>query len=160
MTLTAKQKANLDKLANYLEGLPKRYRHFDMHSYHEAHDPSATLEQYADYAMNNGGVTKHACGAVACAIGHGPAAGILMTKRLANPGDYYRPQWGTYSFQNFAPSGNHWDWMFSSEWTRIDNGHRGAAARIRYVLAGRSLPADFRDTPKLKHRAFYQEFRV
>lgn len=131
-TLTRSQRANLRKLADYLESLPEDYRHFDMHDYMGNDASAAALE----YARKNGGVEQ--CGTVACAVGHGPAAGILF-----RPSDFTRNwdgtpalSWGSYS-RRFTPRGYdepEFDWAFGSYWRSLDNHHWGAAARIRYLL--------------------------
>lgn len=133
---------NLDKLATYLEQLPVDYKHFDMEGYYDK-DHQLTREQALDYALNNGGVDKFDCGTVACAVGHGPAAGILLT--LNETTIFGAPDWDRYS-KRFADGGD-FEWLFSSYWADMDNTHRGAAARIRYLLAGNEIP-DYRDFPE------------
>lgn len=163
MNLTPANRRNLDKLATYLETLPKRYKHFNMGYFLEAQsiiDDSETRHRnYVDYAKNNGGVNKHYCGAVACAIGHGPSAGVLVPKRYLNNNTSIN--WTDYSDEFFAPYySSTWDWMFSGNWEDVDNTHRGAAARIRYILAGNEVPEDFNDEPYLKHKKLYAHLKV
>lgn len=158
--LSTHHKANLEKLATYLEGLPKRYKHFGMASFT---DNIADWEARKKYALENGGVAQMGCGTVACAVGHGPAAGVLFTKDdifFFSNGDA-RLKWWEYSYRNFCGEGEIWEWMFGGVWADIDNTHRGAAARIRYILSGRKVPEDFDyNWAKRKHRALYKEFRV
>lgn len=121
---------NLDKLATYLEQLPENYAHFDMEGYYDK-DHQLTREQALDYALNNGGVDKFNCGTVACAVGHGPSAGILFKPNEINK--FGQPMWDTYA-KNFVEDHVDFEWLFSSYWSDVDNSHRGAAARIRYLL--------------------------
>lgn len=161
---------NLTKLATYLEQLPIDYKHFDMEGYYDK-DHQLTHEQALDYALNNGGVDKFNCGTVACAVGHGPAAGILF-----KPSEitwYDKPNWDRYA-RNFVDDTMATDfrWLFSSEWEHVDNTHRGAAARIRYLLDGHAPqepldPDDYRveeqhhfEADANKIRALYAEFLV
>lgn len=123
--LTPARRARLEKLAAYLEGLPKNYRHFEMRSYFGKYG----LVQ-VEYARKNGGLPK--CGTVACAVGHGPAAGILVpSKFIAND----CVDWNGYSGL-FVGDWNttEYDWCFDGSWANADNHHWGAAARIRYLL--------------------------
>jgi hypothetical protein len=120
-----KHKDNLLKLAAYLETLPDDYEQFDMTGYMMARDghywDSLEIEERS----------KPVCGTVACAVGHGPAAGIRLY------GDH---SWEDYSdrvFGEFEDTPSCWDYMFSSIWSEIDNTPKGAAARIRkYVALG------------------------
>lgn len=132
--LTKANRARLEKLAAYLEGLPEDYSHFDMADYLYAVEESSLLE----YAKHNGGVAS--CGTAACAVGHGPAAGILfppryLKDRWGNP----RVVWDRYStlfVGNLGDVKGHarYRWCFGGEWAGKDNSHFGAAARIRYLL--------------------------
>lgn len=133
------QRANLDKLATYLENLPEDYEHFEMSDYMD--NSRISIERLTDYARHNGGVA--ACGTVACAIGHGPAAGILFEDE--DFGKTYfpgvgtldnAPDWSKYSLRFVDRQGEDmaFNWMFAGRWHTYDNTHRGAAARIRYYL--------------------------
>ena len=157
---------NLEKLASYLENLPEDYQHFGMRSYLNPTDLSALIK----YAEQNGGV--HTCGTAACAVGHGPAAGILFPEanryspfwRGSNGHYIYDeegnikwsakrtlvPNWFHYSacmFFNSEPlsraSTIAWHWCFGSEWGQCDNTPKGAAARIRYLLRHGRPPVGF-----------------
>lgn len=143
---------NLLTLAIYLESLPKYYMAFNMYEFLE----TPTEEKTEDYLLRNGDI--HECGAVACAIGHGPSAGFLFPPAPENGEDhndfwykvsegdgvsYYRPDWMNYSAEFFISDQEHfpeWEWCFSGNWGRTDNHHWGAAARIRYLLAGNNPP--------------------
>ena len=110
-SLTPEQRANLAKLADYLVTVPQSA--FDM----------------ADYQQ------KTDCGTVACAVGHGPEAGVQ--KRDCE-------SWNQYSDRVFAPQFESWGWCFSDHWSVADNTPQGAAARIRYMLE-HGVPSNWRD---------------
>jgi hypothetical protein len=144
-SITPRRRANLEKLADYLESLPRNYKHFDMGDYAQHtgdHDfDGKTFEQafHAD-PLN----TVKDCGTVACAVGHGPAAGIPLAKaHLTKDGDGdWDIDWDSYA-ANFTPSHTDaWNWMFGSSWEDEDNHHFGAAARILYYL-DKGVPAGF-----------------
>jgi hypothetical protein len=138
---------NLDKLATHLEGLPKDYKHFDMSVYLDGQDYFSE-QQYQECKL-----PLNECGTVACALGHGPDAGICFLPEERN-------NWYQYS-QRFIDGDNDlWYWLFSDQWSVIDNTPHGAAARIRYVLAGKELPdwVPFRRTPDLSTRDLYAEY--
>lgn len=112
---TDEQRANLAKLADYLDALPADYRCFEMHSYHSdaVYPSSASVPE---------------CGTTACAVGHGPAAGFPATRyenwdeyriRLFGPGSIFVPGAAQYMFSPLNPNDPH-----------------AAAGRIRKVLAG------------------------
>lgn len=109
--LSVEQFANCKKLAAYLLELPDDYDKFDMWW----------------YTRNGEQPQETDCGTVACAAGHGPAAGIEPL-----PGEY----WVTYTQRVFSAS----PWMFASDWSRHDNTVEGAAKRIIYALRNRILP--------------------
>jgi hypothetical protein len=121
-----KHKDNLLKLAAYLETLPDDYEQFDMHEYmmvrnvnHRGHHEILSIDERS----------KPVCGTVACAVGHGPAAGIRV---------YGDECWGSYADRvfGFLPDDG-FDYMFASGWSVDDNTPKGAAARIRtYVTLG------------------------
>lgn len=172
--LTRAQKSNLTKLADYLEKLPEDYAHFEMRYYIEGGDEEGDKGSsiYATYARKNGGVDQHGCGTVACAVGHGPAAGILFRPQELLQNSYFdeekherirvkEPNWDNYSYR-FAPKDDPlWTWCFGSDWSYRDNHHWGAAARIRFILAGRDLPDDYDRyaDPTDEHVEAYKSFR-
>lgn len=152
MPLTRTHRRNLAKLADYLEALPRRYRHFKMASYADG------LKDEGQYALKNGGVTG--CGAVACAVGHGPAAGIYFRKAegyVSHLNGKFVPGWESYCERfvpvEFCPE---YDWAFGGTWSAYDNHHWGAAARIRYLLKD-GLPEGFK-WPERKWRNTYRAF--
>lgn len=117
---------NLEKLATYLEGLPADYDHFGMQTF---------LSQNGDdYHYADTAPTAGACGTIACAVGHGPAAGI--------PAVGLAEGWNGYSERVFALDHNQWVWCFDGDWMHVDDTPQGAAKRIRHLLEY-GLPADF-----------------
>lgn len=79
---------------------------------------------------------RHDCGTVACAIGHGPKAGLAVEE--------FDRSWYLYSERVFGLSDRGWTWCFGSEWEAIDNTPAGAAKRIQYLIK-HGLPEDHRD---------------
>ncbi len=126
--LNQEQRANLEKLASYLEGLPEDYAHFDMGLYV---DDNGDDDAVAHYARHNGGVAS--CGTTACAVGHGPAAGVLVDEIFITR---WSISWGQYARMAFGcgPGSQFFEWLFSEDWSDVDNTHHGAAARIRAFL--------------------------
>jgi hypothetical protein len=118
-------RTNLDKLATYLEGLPADYRHFGMSAYMQSVDRAHFFINQAPLAGS--------CGTIACAVGHGPAAGI--------PADEGTVWWTDYGEKAFQLAPEEWAWCFDSQWTVVDNTPHGAAKRIRYLL-DHGLPED------------------
>lgn len=166
---TPAQRANLALLAAKLESLPKGYKHFKMEYYLEVDNLDEESKAFIKYAQENGGLGQWNCPAVACAIGHGPSAGILF-KRSEIDG---APMWGRYAQRAFGAREGEvyplYAWLFSGYWGDVDNHHWGAAARIRYVLHHRQVPSfeDYRQWddhfwgkyPRYV-RAMYREFRI
>lgn len=118
---TPKQRANLDKLATYLEGLPEDYAEFRMRDYYYL---KGRWLRPKDCMVNR----QVQCGSAACAIGHGPAAGIRT---------YDDDSWDDYSMRVFGVScreegAGHYMFGPSQGGTAND-----AAARIRRVLGGK-----------------------
>ena len=115
--------ANLRKLADYLSALPADGpTKFDMYAFFK--DESEYLDPVdAKQAINH-------CGTVACAIGHGPAAGIKPAEDCNDWLDYAKDMFIGHG----APSANAYLWLFGSDWTEIDNTPQGAAKRIYHML--------------------------
>lgn len=111
-------RANLEKLAAYLEALPADYKHFGMRSYFRHKDRGIFHPAQA------GPVNE--CGTVACAVGHAPSAGITTR--------YFYTSWTSYAYAAFDVTETEFDWCFSGVWASIDDTHYGAAKRIRYML--------------------------
>lgn len=124
-------KDNLLKLANHLEALPANYDQFDMEYFMK--------DRYAElYPFSADRLTTD-CGTVACAVGHGPAAGIPIE------GD---TGWDKYAERVFGigavrGSYDRWEYLFSGAWAGIDNTPKGAAARIKTFLKLGRVPEGF-----------------
>lgn len=146
---------NCTRLAEYLESLSEDYQDFSMATFIYPREYDA----FINYTKNNGGV--HNCGTAACAVGHGPAAGILFPDDAKywlsrtpvifphgpdGPMEYLEddqrwPDWFEYSYLFIGACGDApmmadelWDWCFGPGWSRHDNTPHGAAKRIRYML--------------------------
>lgn len=145
---------NLLKLADYLESLPADYKHFDMSSYIE----NSKAAMYYAKTGRKGNQKIVSCGTVACAVGHGPAAGISI-KNYVNSINVV--DWSAYADEQFSGD-DEFDWLFGSIWTGIDNHHWGAAARIRFMLDKGGIPEEFWSTgsPESKFVKAYQKYRV
>lgn len=147
-----KQRSNSAKLATYLEKLPLDYNYFAMYAFLRADD--ASEEEITEYALHNGGVDQFPCGTAACAVGHGPAAGILFDPSEVRTNE---PDWEQYSERFADLESPEWVWMFSGRWSHHDDTHRGAAARIRYLLDGNTTPVY---PPKSDHVALYAKYKL
>lgn len=164
MSLTKARRARLDKLASYLETLPRTYRHFGMASFIETRvddvDDEKERLEILRYARQNGGIPS--CGTAACAAGHGPAAGILFPRRAIKKslwsGKVYA-DWEEYCSLFVTDVDLTRDWCFGARWEPFDNGHRGAAARIRYLLANGS-PPDGYEEPARRFLRLYAPYRI
>jgi hypothetical protein len=124
LNITDEQEANLRKLAAYLLTLPADYPDFEMRDF----------VQSGEYEKREF-VHQPACGTAACAVGHGPNAGI-------EPAPYLE-SWRDYSVRAFGLNfwSPDWDWCFSGEWADVDNTVHGAAKRVIHLLAN-GLPED------------------
>lgn len=118
---------NLKKLADHLASLPEGYREFDMQH----------------YVTTSGGSSDRrpsevipGCGTICCAAGHGPLIGIK-----AHLGE----DWTVYIDRVFLDDNSIADfsWMFSGQWTQVDNTPQGAALRINWYLE-HGAPSDYR----------------
>lgn len=137
--IKAKHKANLLKLADYLATLPDDYEQFDMSEYMVMTDGDGDyLERFRPDERS-----KPVCGTVACAVGHGPAAGICLYGDL-DWTDYAERVFGKMCCDDFQ-------YMFGSEWSNYDNTPKGAASRIcAYVALGHAPEGwDFEDAKVL-----------
>jgi hypothetical protein len=116
--------ANLEQLAEYLDGLMNGHG-FTMERYMMAKGLAVLRPPRAIL-----------CGAVACAVGHGPAAGIPPAEDA---------NWNAYCERVFGLVVHHqpWKWCFGPAWAGYDNTPQGAAARIRYLLARGCAPHQF-----------------
>lgn len=108
---------NLRKLSDYLLQLPDGYEHFDMSHYYTTNGDAAFLKYYVGFDE---------CGSVACAIGHGPAAGVPIFDTDSS--------WPAYAIRSFGFNELTGSFIFGYDWHSIDNTPRGAANRIQYTL--------------------------
>lgn len=164
--LPARQQRNLAILRDHLESLPGDYAHFKMACWFDASPRNKinTLAQRkieAEYAARNGGVASRSCGAVACAVGHGPEAGLLVDpKFISETGGV---AWQAYARETFTVerfSTVLMDWLFDGAWNRSDNHHWGAAARITLILEGYGVPEEFVEyqAPGKRFCKLYRQF--
>jgi len=124
--MNKRQRDNLEKLATYLEALPADYERFNM-AYFKATEGDVGGYGREEYDPSEPIPEEHACSTVACAVGHGPNAGIRVYKDTS---------WFTYCERVFGVSehSDEWDWLFHYNWANIDNTAFGAAQRIRHFL--------------------------
>ena len=113
---------HLELLAKYLESLPEGYSHFDMIEYSDEH-----------YRPEDAIFNEH-CGTAACAVGH-----AVYVKGIPSP--LSNESWYSYSVRVFDiyTSLPRWSWCFGGDWVKSDNTPKGAAARIRYLIANPDL---------------------
>ena len=131
-----KHRDNLAKLADYLAALPADYEHFDMDDYNRDRREGSRRHLYIQDR-------RYGCGTVACAVGHGPAAGIRV---------YGDAVWASYCRRVFGIGRNDgrggvnetFEYLFGSAWTQYDNTPQGAAERIRTFLDS-GVPADWKE---------------
>ena len=126
LDLTHFHRENLAKLATFLEALPADYSHFRMAVY--ANNPRSGEIDVNDISQRD----LNECGTSACAVGHGPAAGIPVS-----PDDR---TWHGYEKRVFGVSlDDDYDTPSYDLWSRLFGPHhpdnpRAAAARIRNTL--------------------------
>lgn len=127
-----RHKRNLRKLSDYLKSLPADYQRFSMASYYELDVDSVEYRSY-NY------VRKVECGSVACAVGHGPSAGVIISGMYK-----YMMSWTEYARQAFGAESNQvWQWLFSDKWAETDDTIIGTANRIDWTLEHDVIPADY-----------------
>ena len=142
--MKAKHKANLLKLAAYLDTLPDDYERFNMNYYMAELSKRRGLDREIDIHERS----KPKCGTVACAVGHGPSAGVRVCKDRS---------WSDYAERVFGVGVGGIDdeewafgYLFDSEWKGHDNTPKGAAARIRtYVALGKPPKGWSYEDPKV-----------
>ncbi len=123
---------NLEKLATHLESLPADYERFGMRDFLFKSGEISWRASIDLQGVPRGG--KPVCGTVACAIGHGIAAGIKRDGVKC---------WAVYTTKNFVEFDTHeFEWLFGSGWWSYDDTPQGAAARIRYYLENGGIPVD------------------
>ena len=121
---TAGQAANLNKLADYLDSLPDDYAHFRMASYVAHYDADDDLSYEFDLGEADTDRVFN-CGTCACAVGHGPLAGIHP---LPDEGwyEYEKRVFGLTITKN-----DDWNYLFG---TSNPDDAKAAASRIREYL--------------------------
>lgn len=129
MTPNAEQLANLATLRDFLPIVDQDNFHMGWF----AADGNGCIELHELKEV------KHTCGTAGCAIGWAPAAGI---KPLKGEG------WVEYSERVFGYACNSttWEYMFSSDWSDVDNSTTGAAERIGFVLKNGGHPEGWSET--------------
>lgn len=140
-------KDNLLTLANYLDALPVDYAKFDMGAFFR-------LGSWCGLRIPP--VEERPCYTAACAVGHGPFAGMPTIGDEA---------WDTYAERVFGVNASTdedddlgFEWMFGSSWTDFDDTPRGAAARIRYFLHHGVAPEDFQYGRSVQQIEIYSSF--
>lgn len=130
---------NLSKLATFLDELPEDYRQFGMADFTNQWMSPEELKQYQTDP------TYNPCGSAACAVGHAPAAGIkvdpsTITQQILD--GYSTDIWDAYVQAAFGIKfdSTAFEFMFGGGWADHDNTPKGAAARIRYVVANNNIP--------------------
>lgn len=129
---------NLIQLADYLDKLPDDYAEFDMADFI---DGAPSKKAVKDYALSGAA----SCGTAACAVGHGPAAGLFVLPSEIDMGAIFSPvRWFEYAHRVFGVSefSNDFIYMFGGGWAEVDNTPKGAARRIRHYVA-HGVPEDF-----------------
>ena len=123
---------NLRKLANYLINLPVDYKYFDMRFFKIDKETKDEIEiggQHDDFLSQTQIQPRevNVCNTVACALGHGPSAGIKPSDKDVT--------WWDYGHNHFLNNGSpEWDWCFGYDWVEVDNTPQGAGKRIIYLL--------------------------
>ena len=130
---TDEQRANLEKLATFLEESPLvivgDYKFLDDNSF------GHNLFNMGLYWMSG------ECNTVGCALGWGAKAGIGDPK-LIDSALYDNAFWPDYAHQTYGVGGRYafeythptYLWCFAGRWLHVDNTPGGAATRIRYML--------------------------
>lgn len=128
--LTNTQRKNLGILSAHLLSLPEDYQNFGMKSFCTSKINDEDEEDGGEpiYPIQNQAKEIHNCGAVACALGHGIAAGVKNWKKF--------DEWNAYGHHYFGLEGwsDEWEWCFSGDWHYRDNTPQGAALRIKWLL--------------------------
>ena len=118
---TEEQNNNLRKLSKYLKSLPKDYENFGMKDFYNIGDKfRSNLIQDKDNI-----IPIEPCNTVACAVGHGPSAGI---KEIVGE------DWVDYLERVFTEDEDEFEWCFSGLWVDTDNTPAGAAKRIDIMI--------------------------
>ena len=145
--LTPYHISNLETLSAFLKSEEIPPPRFDIGSYASFIDLLEEKEIKRDssfgwtqYFFEHQAEVYNHCGTTACAVGHGPLAGIPMLKG---------EEWGEYELRVFGVGQykhqEAWGFMFSSFWDRdkLNNTAKGTAARIDYFLKQGDVPSEF-----------------
>lgn len=124
---------NFKKLADYLLSLPEDYCHFDMIFYYQV-----TNNEINNTFRPIEVPFEPGCGCVACALGHGPAVGIIPNEDIS---------WEAYCDIYFTDEDAVWRWCFSGLWEIQDNTPQGAGKRILWMLE-HGVPENFHQQMK------------
>ncbi len=138
---TTEQLDNLDRLANYLDSLAPDYDRFDMRTYFGSRQPSGYLGHcsVAAYSQLVPSLDCVPCGTAACALGHGPAAGVRISgddtwmgycRRAFGCRQYHSDLWDKARYGT-PEEGAIYDRLFASA---LGGNHYDAAQRIRDYL--------------------------
>lgn len=125
------QRANLKMLADYLSKLPRNYKKFNIHNYYRVDNKN----------LSYGSVLDYRCGTSACAVGHGPAAGIKINfipnshSSVSSWNDYCEAAFGVECLSR------EYYWLFSEVFWPNSN-HFDAAKRINQFLSS-GVPDSF-----------------
>lgn len=159
--LSSKRRENLEKLARLLEHRiepPKfemnSFMSFDGYWMNNLDDAFSAYSAEFDVKGNVDAVYNH-CGTSACAVGHGPLAGIHIKKT---------EDWSDYSTRVFIDQykengSTAWGFLFSGEWSQYDNTPKGAAARIWYMLEN-GTPVNRFSEVDYQNIDCYQDYKI
>lgn len=134
--LSTKHRNNLQKLATYLKALPEGYEHFHMGTYFQ--DRGDEYSGQCPSELETQSYTR--CGTIACAAGHGPAAGVIATIDGCSWDEYILEEFGVEWRCNSGDA--NWSYLFAWNWELFDNTPQGAGERIEYFLAN-GVPEGF-----------------
>ena len=141
IVVSEEQRANLLTLSNFLKSHnppPK----FDMYSFMRVRNNELEMGEEA-YLVTPEVYTR--CGTTACAVGHGPLAGIPVLNY---------EKWSEYASRAFGarlddypgePNGILFGYLFGMDWRETDNTPEGAAARIDYYLKNGGVDDNWRE---------------
>ena len=128
---------NYKKLADYLLALPDDYKHFNMYAYWADTNRKDKEDLSLRELINNIDDQLHTCGTAGCVLGH------AVVSQLFDMGeDTDLNCWGYVEDQVFgkAKDSNSWElydgrwkWLFTSDWSTVDNTPVGAAHRLLYA---------------------------
>lgn len=154
--LTVQQRSNLKTLADYLDNMPEDYAktHFLMAAYavclpnlaedlngypnlrerYEDDDDADESDELIQKLKGQAPNSFYACGTCACAIGHGPAAGIAVTNADTNWDRYSLRAFGMAQFEGpqFSPTFQDWNYVFGPD---NPDDPKAAASRIHAFLS-------------------------